>query len=109
MHLPDRTMHGLINYIDTKANCRHLKKIDLKRNFAAGVYMSEARNPIQPPLTHCISVYKYTYSHRKGGEGQGQQSKIGTNMTDCISSLATLINTSRKVNFLDGDILVWYL
>ncbi len=23
------TMHGLINYIDTKAKCRHLKKIDL--------------------------------------------------------------------------------
>jgi hypothetical protein len=29
--------HGLINYIDTKAKCRHLKKLACK-----GVYLSEA-------------------------------------------------------------------
>jgi len=32
--------HELINYIDTKVKCRHLKKIDLQRDFAAGVYQS---------------------------------------------------------------------
>ncbi len=32
--------HGLINYIDTKAKCRHLKKLPVKRDFAAGVYQS---------------------------------------------------------------------
>ncbi len=30
--------HELVNYIDTKAKCGHLKKIYLERNFAAGVY-----------------------------------------------------------------------
>jgi hypothetical protein len=33
--------HCLINYIDSKAKCRHLKKIDLWRDFAACVYLSE--------------------------------------------------------------------
>jgi hypothetical protein len=33
--------HGLINYIDTKAKCRHLK-IDLYIDFAAGFYLTEA-------------------------------------------------------------------
>jgi hypothetical protein len=36
-----------------------------------GVYLSEAQNPIPPPpLKRCIRVYKYTYSHREGGEGE---------------------------------------
>ncbi len=30
--------HGIINYVDTKAKCRHVKKIDLERDFVAGVY-----------------------------------------------------------------------
>jgi hypothetical protein len=34
-----RFLHGLISYKDTKAKCRHLKKIDLQRDFAAGVYL----------------------------------------------------------------------
>jgi hypothetical protein len=59
--------HGLINYIDTKAKFRHLKN-DLKRDFAADVYLSEAQNPIPPPI-HI--VYVYTYSIGKGGEGRG--------------------------------------
>ncbi len=32
VHFPHRVLtpwHGLINYVDTKAKCRHLKKIDL--------------------------------------------------------------------------------
>ncbi len=32
--------HGLINYKDTKAKCRHLKKIDPYRDFSAGVFQS---------------------------------------------------------------------
>ncbi len=35
----DRTVHGLINYIDNKAKCRHLKNWPVK-DFAAGVYQS---------------------------------------------------------------------
>jgi hypothetical protein len=48
--------HLLISYIDTsKAKSRHLKKIDLYRDFAEGVYLSEAQKPIHPPppLKHC--------------------------------------------------------
>jgi hypothetical protein len=33
-------IHGLINYLDTKASCRHLNKLTCKRDFAAGVYQS---------------------------------------------------------------------
>jgi hypothetical protein len=29
-------LHGLINYIDTKAKCCHLKKLTSKGTFAAG-------------------------------------------------------------------------
>ncbi len=32
--------HGLINYKETKEKCRHLKKINLQMDFAAGVYQS---------------------------------------------------------------------
>ncbi len=45
------------------------KNIDLKRDFAAGVYLSEAQNPIPAsPFTHCICIYFFT----RGGEGGGR-------------------------------------
>ncbi len=54
------------------------KKIDLKRDFAAGVYLYEEK-PLIPPFTHCIRVYSIL-THREGrGEneperrGEGQQ------------------------------------
>jgi hypothetical protein len=38
-----RWEHGLINYIDIKAKCSHLKKLTCTGTyFAAGVYLSEA-------------------------------------------------------------------
>jgi hypothetical protein len=40
-----------------------------KRDFAAGVYLSEAQNPIlPPPFTHCIRVL--IYSHKVRGRGR---------------------------------------
>ncbi len=34
------------------------KKIDLERDFAAGVYLPEAQNPVTPsPLTHCSYLF----------------------------------------------------
>jgi hypothetical protein len=42
--------HGLINYMDTKTKCRHLKKIDLERDFAAGVYIRVYRLAIQSAI-----------------------------------------------------------
>jgi hypothetical protein len=77
-----------------------------------------------PPPSHCIRVYKYSYSLREGGGGElnqregergnSSQSWVeNTYMTDSISNLKTLINTCCKVplqvNFLDGDILLWCL
>ncbi len=64
------------------------KKIDLLRNFAAGVYLSEAQNPIPPPPLHTVYVYKvYLFSQgreeggelnqREGLEGQ-QFTKLGS-------------------------------
>jgi hypothetical protein len=50
--------NGLITYIDTKAKCRHLKKTDLKRDFAAGGYLSEDPSQHPPPSpSHTLSVY----------------------------------------------------
>jgi hypothetical protein len=45
------------------------KKIYLEIDFAAGVYLSEAQNPIPPPYT-LYTCIKYTYSHREWGEGE---------------------------------------
>jgi hypothetical protein len=67
------------------------RKIDLYRDFAAGVYLSEGPEPHTPP--------PQTYSHREGGEGGELNQRVGkkgnssqswvenNNMTDCISSL----------------------
>jgi hypothetical protein len=40
LHSFDTVRHGLVNYMDTKAKCRHLKIFTCKRYFAAGVYQS---------------------------------------------------------------------
>jgi len=34
----ENNCHGLFKYKDTKSKCRQLKKIDLERDSAAGVY-----------------------------------------------------------------------
>jgi hypothetical protein len=44
------------------------KKIDLQRDFAAGVYLSEAQNPIPFPLYTLYTCIQYTCLHREGGE-----------------------------------------
>jgi hypothetical protein len=75
------------------------KKNDPYRDFAAGVYLSEAQNPIPPPsLTHCMRVpyIVYLFTHgkgvggklyqREGERGNSSQSRVeNTNMTACIS------------------------
>ncbi len=48
------------------------KKIDLERDFAAGVYLPEAQNPVTPsPLTHC----RYLFT-----QGQTEMSDAGIQM-----------------------------
>ncbi len=46
------------------------KKKDLKRDFAAGVYLSKAQILIPHPFTHCICVYSKLI-HTGGGGGGG--------------------------------------
>jgi hypothetical protein len=80
------------------------KKIDLLRDFAAGVYLSEAQNPIT--LYTLYTYIQYKYSHREGGwggleperrlVGNSSQSWVeSASMTDCLTK--TMMNTCRKV------------
>jgi hypothetical protein len=56
-----------IRLIEGNAKCRYLK-----RDFAAGVYLSEAQNPIPPPPLH--PVYMYTvHLFARGEEGEVNQ------------------------------------
>ncbi len=43
------------------------KKIYMSRDFATGVYLSEARNPIPPPFTLCIVYAVYIFTQGRGG------------------------------------------
>jgi hypothetical protein len=55
------------------------KKTYLKRDFAAGGYLSEDQNPYPPPppLTHHTCIH-HTYSHRgMGGELNQKEGKSG--------------------------------
>jgi hypothetical protein len=100
-----------IRLTEGNAKCRHLKFVHLYRDFAADVYLSEAQDPIPPPLTHCVCGYSILIHTGKGngGGGGGLNQREGergnssrswienTNMTDCISSLKNLRNTRLKV------------
>ncbi len=74
----DSDMHGLINYIDTKAKCvipypllgflfevvsGQIQSVKLMQNW------SPTEPDIRPPL-HCIRTYSI-HSHREGGGGGG--------------------------------------
>jgi hypothetical protein len=46
------------------------KKINLSSDFAAGVYLSEAHNPVPPPPLHTVfvyTVYLFLQGREKGG------------------------------------------
>jgi hypothetical protein len=45
------------------------KEIDLKRDFAAGVYLSEFQNPILPPLTHLFTQGRGRVEPERRSEG----------------------------------------
>jgi hypothetical protein len=66
--------HVLINFIDTKAKCRHLNNLRGK-DVAAGVNLTEAPSPpmtpILPPAPYTLytCIILYTYLHSEGGGG----------------------------------------
>jgi hypothetical protein len=57
--------HGLINYIDTTAKCRHKKDFFFKGALGQVFYLSEAPSPPMTPYPPPYTLYtckKYTYS-----------------------------------------------
>jgi hypothetical protein len=54
------------------------KNINLQRDFATGVYLSEAQNHITPPYT-LYTCIQYTYSHR---EGEGEAGRVNQKVRD---------------------------
>jgi hypothetical protein len=46
-----------------------IKKKFTCRDFAAGVFLSEAQNPYPTPLTYCILVEVYLFTQRRGMGG----------------------------------------
>ncbi len=100
-------MHCLYSDIHARKDKTHRRKCKMSsskkrwpvRDFAAGVYLSEAQNLLPPPLytlytcTYSI-VYLFTQGRGEGGElnkreglrGNSSQSwEENTNTTDCIS------------------------
>jgi hypothetical protein len=69
MHLDDN-MRRKIRRIEGNAKCRNLKRLTCKGTLRPGVCLSEAQNPILPPLTHCICV-QYTVLLSTQGKGEG--------------------------------------
>jgi hypothetical protein len=117
-------VHGLINYIDTIAKCRHIKKFTCKGTLRQVVYPSEAPSPhnsTPPPPSLC----KYTLlCHREGGtkgrveperrlEGQ-QFTKLGWKFKHDWLYLQSTNSDKHlpqspftQVNFLNDGILLW--
>jgi hypothetical protein len=73
-------MHGLINYKDSKAKCRHLKKLTCKGTLRQ-VFICLRPPPLlrhhTPPPYTLYTCILYTYSHREG-EVHKAGSKIPT-------------------------------
>ncbi len=114
--------------VERQESKKAMQKTNPQRDFAAGVYLSEAQNPIpSPPYTlYIICVYSIPIHTRKGGGGgggrveterrlEGQQfTELGRKYQhDRLYLLSILIYTCRKVPlhviFLNDDILFWCL
>jgi hypothetical protein len=69
IELKDNTQnHGQINYIDTKAKCRHLQEITCKGTLRQVLICLRPRTQYPPPYT-LYTFIQYTYSHREGYRG----------------------------------------
>ncbi len=80
--------HGLINYIDKKPKCRHLKKLICKGTLQRCLSVWVPLPILWPhtPLTHCILAYciliTYTHLHtEKGGSDEPERRLKGQQFT----------------------------
>jgi hypothetical protein len=53
------------------------KYVHICRDFAAGVYLFEAQNPVHPPPFHTVDVYTVYLFNREGGKGGELNQKEG--------------------------------
>jgi hypothetical protein len=83
------------------------KKIDLYKDFAAGVYLPEVQSPI-PPLPHYIRyAVQYTYSHRERGrrgelnhrKGRRGNSSLKKFLDDDIDRIYPLWHVNSSTSF----------
>jgi hypothetical protein len=77
--------HGLINYIDTKPKCRHLKSWPVK-GLCSGVYRSEAPSLSYDPIPRLHTVYLHTVyllliHTEKGGTDEPERRLEGQQFT----------------------------
>ncbi len=105
-----------IRLIEGNADCCHLKNLPV-----VSVYLSEAQNPIPPPLTHCKRNVYTVYSFTQGiGEGESwtreKYHKAGSKIPTRLSVspvyklwLTPAAKSIYRLNFLDDDILLWCL
>ncbi len=74
------------------------KKVTCKGTLS--VYLSEAQNPIHPPLYTlcytCIHSVQYTYSHREGGGGLNQREGQWATVHKAGSKIPTSMIVSPK-------------
>ncbi len=119
MFLSVQALYRKIRLIEGNVKCRHLKKLTCKGTLRQLFICVRPKPPPRPPppLYTCI---QYIYSQREGGRGVSwtREKRRGTTVhkagskiriwlhAGCISSLLSLINTCRKVNLLDDDILL---
>ncbi len=120
--------HGLINFIDTEAKCRQLKKFTCKvlcgRCLSVwGPLPSNHSIPL-PPYTFVVHVYTvYSFTQGMGGSGERaiqREGQRGNSSQSCkyqhdwlYLQPWALRNTCRKAPIqaivLDDDILLWWL
>jgi hypothetical protein len=89
-----------IKIIEGNEKCQHLKKIDLQRDVAAGVYLSEAQNPILPPPLHTVYII-LNHKGAKGGGRVNQKERERGNRVDYRSQswvkIPTCLNVRKKL------------
>ncbi len=91
---------GLVNYVDTKAKCRHLKKFTCEGTLRQ-VFICLRPRTTYPPL-HSVYVY-YTYSLQGRGEGgelnqrEGERGNAGEYRPKAGLKIPTWLNVHKKL------------